>query len=103
MKEWLIQISYTKEGLLVNEKAHINFKSVNAEINAIEERINQVLDTNNEVSICIEWLGNIEHTIKVDFSGGKAHIYNDETTVRHVTSEEARRILGNSFLQMKRK
>jgi len=103
VKEWLIQISYNNEGLSVNKKAYINFKSTNYEINAVEESINQVLDTNNEVSVYIEWLGNIEHTVKIDFSEGKAHIYNDEITVKHVTSDEARKILHSIFLQMKRK
>jgi len=99
---WVVQIRYSKNGFAVKEKKYINYESADDEITTIEQRIKKLLEINNVISVYIEWYDNTNYTIEFDFCINDAYIIKRAVEEIHVTSEDAKRFLKDTFLQIRK-
>jgi len=102
---WKVKIKYAKNGFAVQETKFINFESADVEINSIKERVNQLLEETEGVSVYIEDCNVYKHALKVNFSGDKAHIFDLQEAIldSYVSAEDAKGILQAKYLKMMKK
>jgi len=102
MVGWEIQINLPKNGFEDWEKTYVHYKSANDSINAIKQKIEQLFEENEEVSIYIEDY-DTDRAVKFNFSGDKADIYEKVTDVTQHSIEDARKILKEEYSKIREK
>jgi len=93
----IVKIVYPRRGSIVRETYFIHFKSVNDDINTIEDSIKQILKLSYSVSVFIGGVDDTEYELEILIAGDKAHILIKDKDDMHVTTEEAMEFLHEVF------